>query len=112
MRLENSELRAFRAVIEEGGFQAGRLRRLHISQSAVSQAVAGLESPSWVCTLGPCAEARNCRLTDAGTSAVRACCRWFASPASSELLEDIAHLRNRDSTETLNLALSGSINRF
>ena len=43
MRLENSELRAFRAVIEEGGFKRAADAR-HISQSAVSQAVAGLES--------------------------------------------------------------------
>ena len=43
MRLENSELRAFRAVIEEGGFKRAA-DALHISQSAVSQAVAGLES--------------------------------------------------------------------
>ena len=42
MRLENSELRAFRAVIEEGGFKRAA-ESLHISQSAVSQAVAGLE---------------------------------------------------------------------
>ncbi len=39
MRLENSELRAFRAVIEEGGFKRAA-DALHISQSAVSQAVA------------------------------------------------------------------------
>ena len=44
MRLENSELRAFRAVIEEGGFKRAA-DALHISQSAVSQAVAGLEFP-------------------------------------------------------------------
>ena len=43
MRLENSELRAFRAVVEEGGFKRAA-QSLHISQSAVSQAVAGLES--------------------------------------------------------------------
>ena len=43
MRLENSELRAFRAVIEEGGFKRAAAA-LHISQSAVSQAVAGLEA--------------------------------------------------------------------
>ncbi len=43
MRFENSELRAFRAVIEEGGFRRAA-EALHISQSAVSQAVAGLES--------------------------------------------------------------------
>ena len=41
MRFENSELRAFRAVIEEGGFKRAA-DTLHISQSAVSQAVAGL----------------------------------------------------------------------
>jgi hypothetical protein len=50
MRFENSELRAFRAVIEEGGFRRAA-EALHLSQSAVSQAVAGLEfkSTPWTC---------------------------------------------------------------
>lgn len=43
MRLEMSELQALRAVIEEGGFNNAAVS-LNITQSAVSQAIAGLES--------------------------------------------------------------------
>ncbi|MGI9294195.1 MAG: LysR family transcriptional regulator [Pseudomonadales bacterium] len=43
MRFEMSELQALRAVIEEGGFN-NAAERLHITQSAVSQAIAGLEN--------------------------------------------------------------------
>ncbi|MEO1999247.1 MAG: LysR family transcriptional regulator [Planctomycetaceae bacterium] len=43
MRFENSELRAFRAVVEEGSFRRAA-ESLSITQSAVSQAVAGLEA--------------------------------------------------------------------
>ena len=42
MRFENSELRTFRAVVEAGGFKRAA-EVLHVSQSAVSQSVAGLE---------------------------------------------------------------------
>jgi DNA-binding transcriptional LysR family regulator len=62
MRLENSELRAFRAVIEEGGFKRAA-DSLHISQSAVSQAVAGLESKLEVTLLN---RGKELVLTDAG----------------------------------------------
>ena len=42
MRLETQELRVFAAVIENSGFKRAA-EKLHISQSAVSQAVANLE---------------------------------------------------------------------
>ena len=105
MRLENSELRAFRAVIEEGGFRRAA-EALHISQSAVSQAVAGLESKVSTSLIR---RGKELRLTDAGR-------RLFdhafeVLTGEQQTLEDIAQLRQGQS-ETLNLALSASINRF
>lgn len=105
MRLENSELRAFRAVIEEGGFKRAA-DALHISQSAVSQAVAGLESKLEVSLVQ---RGKELLLTDAGR-------RLFEHAVDvlrgeQRVLEDVAQLK-QGKTETLNLALSGSINRF
>jgi len=105
MRLENSELRAFRAVIEEGGFKRAA-DALHISQSAVSQAVAGLESKLGMALVQ---RGKELKLTDVGK-------RLFEHAVDvlrdeQQTLEDIAQLK-RGKTETLNLALSASINRF
>lgn len=105
MRLENSELRAFRAVIEEGGFKRAA-DALHISQSAVSQAVAGLESKL---DMPLVQRGKELQLTDVGK-------RLFEHAVDvlrgeQRALEDIALLKQGNS-ETLNLALSGSINRF
>jgi len=105
MRLENSELRAFRAVIEEGGFKRAA-DALHISQSAVSQAVAGLESKLGMSLVH---RGKELQLTDVGK-------RLFEHAVDvlrgeQRVLEDIAHFK-QGKTETLNLALSGSINRF
>lgn len=105
MRLENSELRAFRAVIEEGGFKRAA-DALHVSQSAVSQAVAGLESKLGVSLVQ---RGKELQLTDAGR-------RLFEHAVDvlrgeQRVLEDVAQLK-QGKTETLNLALSGSINRF
>jgi DNA-binding transcriptional LysR family regulator len=105
MRLENSELRAFRAVIEEGGFKRAA-DALHISQSAVSQAVAGLESKLGMSLVQ---RGKELRLTDVGK-------RLFEHAVDvlrdeQQTLEDIAQLK-QGKTETLNLALSASINRF
>jgi len=105
MRLENSELRAFRAVIEEGGFNRAA-EALHISQSAVSQAVAGLESKLGTALVQ---RGKDLRLTEAGR-------RLFdhafeVLTGEQQALEDIAQLR-QGQTETLSLALSASINRF
>lgn len=105
MRFENSELRAFRAVIEEGGFKRGA-DALHISQSAVSQAVAGLESKLGTPLI---TRGKELRLTDAGK-------RLFDHAVEvlldeQQTLEDIAQLKQGIS-ETLRLAMSASINRF
>jgi DNA-binding transcriptional LysR family regulator len=105
MRLENSELRAFRAVIAEGGFRRAA-DSLHISQSAVSQAVAGLENKLETPLVR---RGKELKLTDAGK-------RLFEHAVDvlrdeQETLEDIAQLKH-GKIETLNLALSASINRF
>jgi DNA-binding transcriptional LysR family regulator len=102
MRLENSELRAFRAVIEEGGFKRAA-EALHISQSAVSQAVAGLESKLGTALVQ---RGKELKLTDAGK-------RLFEHAVDvlrdeQQTLEDIAQLKH-GRTETLDLALSASI---
>jgi DNA-binding transcriptional LysR family regulator len=105
MRLENSELRAFRAVIEEGGFKRAA-EALHISQSAVSQAVAGLEFK----LEAPLVQrGKELRLTDVGK-------RLFEYAVDvlreeQQTLEDIVQLK-QGKTETLSLALSASLNRF
>ena len=105
MRFENSELRAFRAVIEEGGFKRAA-DALHISQSAVSQAVAGLESKLGMPLVN---RGKELQLTDIGK-------RLFEHAVDvlrgeQRVLEDISALK-QGRTETLSLALSGSINRF
>jgi len=105
MRLENSELRAFRAVIEEGGFKRAA-DALHISQSAVSQAVAGLEFKLEVPLVQ---RGKELRLTDVGK-------RLFEHAVDvlrdeQQTLEDMAQLK-QGKTETLSLALSASLNRF
>jgi DNA-binding transcriptional LysR family regulator len=105
MRLENSELRAFRAVIEEGGFKRAA-GALHISQSAVSQAIAGLE---YKLEAPLVQRGKELRLTDVGR-------RLFEHAVDvlrdeQQTLEDIAQLK-QGKTETLSLALSASLNRF
>jgi len=105
MRFENSELRAFRAVIEEGGFKRAA-QALHISQSAVSQAVAGLEAKldSTLVQRG-----KDLSLTDVGKRLYEHAVEVLRD--EQQTLEDIAQLK-QGNADTLNLALSASINRF
>lgn len=105
MRFENSELRAFRAVIEEGGFRRAA-ESLHISQSAVSQAVAGLESKLGTRLVQ---RGKELRLTDAGRRLFDHAFEVLSG--EQQALEDIAQL-SKGQAKTLNLALSASINRF
>ena len=105
MRLENSELRAFRAVIEEGGFKRAA-EALHISQSAVSLAVAGLENKLEAVLVE---RGKALRLTASGR-------RLFDHAVEvlrdeEQTFEDIARLR-QGGAQSLNIALSASINRF
>lgn len=105
MRLENSELRAFRAVVEEGGFKRAA-QALHISQSAVSQAIAGLESKLEAPLIQRGKELQlsviGKRLFEHAVDVLR---------EEQQALEDIAHLK-QGNAENLSLALSSSINYF
>ena len=105
MRLENSELRAFRAVLEESGFKRAA-EALHISQSAVSQAVANLEAKLDTPLIK---RGKELKLTDAGK-------RLFDHAVEvqrdeQQTLEDIAQLKQGRSA-TLSIAMGASINRF
>lgn len=105
MRLENGELRAFRAVIEESGFKRAA-EALHISQSAVSQAVASLEGKLDLTLI---VRGKEPKLTAAGRRLFEHAVEVFTD--EQHVLEDIAQLKEGRS-ETLNLAISASINRF
>jgi DNA-binding transcriptional LysR family regulator len=105
MRFENSELRAFRAVVEQGGFKRAA-DTLHISQSAVSQAVAGLESKVDMPLLE---RGRTPSLTDGGRRLFKHAVEVLRE--EQRTLEDLALLK-QGRLETLDLALSASINRF
>jgi DNA-binding transcriptional LysR family regulator len=105
MRLENSELRAFRAVIEEGGFKRAA-EALHLSQSAVSQAVAGLEFKLDTALV---LRGKELRLTDVGRRLFEHAVEVLRD--EQQTLEDIALLK-QGKTGTLSLAVSASINRF
>lgn len=105
MRFENSELRAFRAVVEQGGFKRAA-EALHISQSAVSQAVANLEAKLDTTLIN---RSKELKLTEAGK-------RLFDHAVEvlqdeQQTLEDIEQLK-QGRTETLNIAMDASINRF
>ena len=105
MRFENSELRTFRAEVEAGGFKRAA-EVLHVSQSAVSQSVAGLEGKLEMPLLE---RGRTPRLTDAGRRLFKHAVEVLQE--EQRALEDLAMLK-QGRLETLNLALSASINRF
>ena len=105
MRFENSELRAFRAVVESHGF-ARAAESLHVSQSAVSQSIASLESKLGIKLL-----LRDCRLTltQAGRRVLE-----FANETLREeqqVLEDLYRLK-QGAQQVLNVAINSTINRF
>jgi DNA-binding transcriptional LysR family regulator len=105
LRLENSELRAFRAVIAEGGFKRAA-EALYVSQSAVSQAVAGLETKLDTVLI---LRGKELKLTDAGKRLFDYAVEVLRE--EQRALEDIAQLR-QGMTEVLNLAMNASINYF
>ncbi|MBT4521454.1 MAG: LysR family transcriptional regulator [Halieaceae bacterium] len=105
MRFENSELRAFRAVIEESGFKRAA-ETLHVSQSAVSQSVANLENKLDTPLIR---RGKELRLTDAGKRVFEHAVDVLRDEQAT--LEDIVQLK-QGKTEILSLAMSAPINRF
>lgn len=105
MRLENSELRALRAVVEEGGFRRAA-EALHLSQSAVSQAVAGLETKLEAPLIR---RGKSLGLTDAGRRLFEHAVEVLGR--EQQTLEEIARLKQGE-RETLSLAISASLNYF
>ncbi len=110
MRFENAELRALRAVVEEGGFKRAA-DVLHLSQSAVSQSVASLEDKlgSVLLERGPSGRRSGIRLTPAGKRVFDHAVEVLRGEEAT--LEELDRLRE-GSAAPLSLALSSSVNRF
>ncbi len=105
IRFESSELRAFCAVVENNGF-ARAAAVLNISQSAVSQAIANLETKLGV---GLIVRGRQLSLTDAGKRLFD-----YATNLLNEeqrTLSAIDRIKRGDAS-TLSLAISSTVNRF
>lgn len=104
MQIERNEIRVFLAVVEEGGFSRAA-ERLHISQSAVSQAVANLEHKLDTRLL---VRKGRLRLTESGKRLFT-----FAQTLSNEeqrALADIQRIRT-GALSTLNLAMNSVVSR-
>lgn len=104
MQIERNEIRVFVAVVEEGGFSRAA-ERLHISQSAVSQAVANLEHKLDTRLL---LRKGRPRLTEAGKRLLS-----FANTLVNEeqrALADIQRIRT-GALSTLNLAVNSVVSR-
>ncbi|MDH5737577.1 MAG: LysR family transcriptional regulator, partial [Gammaproteobacteria bacterium] len=104
MHLEISELRAFRAVSENNGFSRAA-EKIHLTQSAVSQAVSNLEKKLGCRLL----ERNPFKLTPAGVRLL-----LYAETLltrEQEVVTDIKNIR-QGIQSTLQLALSGSINKL
>ncbi len=104
MQIERNEIRVFTAVVEEGGFSRAA-ERLHISQSAVSQAVANLEHKLDTRLL---LRKGRPRLTEAGKRLLS-----FAQTLVNEerrALADIQRIRT-GALSTLNLAMNSVVSR-
>lgn len=105
MRLENSELRTFRCVVELNGFNRAA-EMLHVSQSAVSQTIANLEAKLDVALLQ---RGKQLVLTDAGRRLLEHAHNVLNE--EQDVLSDIARLR-QGGRQTLNLAINSTITRF
>jgi LysR family transcriptional regulator, hydrogen peroxide-inducible genes activator len=104
MQIERNEVRVFAAVVEEGGFSRAA-ERLHVSQSAVSQAIANLEHKLDTQLL---LRRGRLRLTEAGK-------RLFAFTQAlqneeQQALADIQRIRT-GALSTLNLAMNSVVSR-
>lgn len=105
MRFENSELRTFRCVVELNGFNRAA-EALHVSQSAVSQTIANLETKLGTPLLQ---RGKQLVLTDAGRRVLEHANNVLNE--EQDVLTDIARLRE-GGREILNLAINSTINRF
>lgn len=105
MRLESSEIRIFHSVARSGGFRAAA-QELHLSQSAVSQAVKQLESKLNQPLL---VRDRPVRLTQAG----RRLYRYIDDQLQQEqaVLSDLSRLA-RGLDQQLSVAIDSTNNRF
>jgi len=105
MRLENAEIRIYKAIVDEGGF-ARAAERLHISQSAVSQSFKNLEAK----VDAPLFASRNpLSLNDAGRRLYQyAEAQQRAETAAWEDLEQI----KIGSLHQLSLGVNSAINKF
>jgi DNA-binding transcriptional LysR family regulator len=103
MQIERHEVRVFSAVVEEGGFSRAA-ERLHISQSAVSQAIANLEHKLDSQLL---VRKGRLRLTEAGKRLFS-----FVQTVINEeqlALTDIQRIRT-GALSTLSLAMNSTVN--
>jgi DNA-binding transcriptional LysR family regulator len=105
MQIERNEVRAFVAVIEEGGFSRAA-ERLNLSQSAVSQTIANLEHKLGTALL---ARGRGAAPTEAGIRFLRFAQSMIHEERSA--LEDIQQIKS-GALSTLNLAMNSMVNRF
>lgn len=105
MRLESSEMRIFHSVARSGGFRAAA-HELHLTQSAVSQAVKQLESKLNQALL---VRDRPVRLTQAG----RRLYRYIDDQLQQEqaVLADLSRLA-RGLDQQLSVAIDSTNNRF
>jgi DNA-binding transcriptional LysR family regulator len=105
VQIERNEIRAFVAVIEEGGFSRAA-ERLNLSQSAVSQTIANLEHKLGTALL---ARGRGAAPTEAGLRLLRFAQAMIQEERST--LEDIQQIKS-GALSTLNLAMNSMVNRF
>jgi len=105
VQIERQELRAFLAVVEHGGFRRAA-ERLHLSQSAVSQAVANLETKLDVQLL---VRRGRPQMTEAGKRVLA-----YAQTVTHEetaALADLQRIR-RGGLSTLSLAVNSAVHRL
>lgn len=105
MQIERHEIRIFAAVVEQGGFSRAA-ERLDLSQSAVSQSVANLESKLEVQLL---IRGKKNELTESGKRLFT-----YARTVINEeglAIDDIQRIRS-GALSTLSLAMSSTVNRF
>ncbi|OED38966.1 hypothetical protein AB833_17525 [Chromatiales bacterium (ex Bugula neritina AB1)] len=105
MRFENSELRAFQAIVETHGFNRAA-EHLHVSQSAVSQSLANLESKLDMKLL---LRDKQLTLTEGGRRVLEYANEMLRE--EKQVLEDLQRIQRGDQ-QILNLAINSTINRF